>query len=76
MGIGALGDTATSTELSGSGEREEVEYEDESVVHHAASVGDVEVLLIIHRKTIYSSCTLFFCLECEIRAEIMKDPDF
>ncbi|CAA6668064.1 unnamed protein product [Spirodela intermedia] len=42
MGIGALGDTATSTELSGSGETEEAEYEDESVVHHASSVGDVE----------------------------------
>ncbi|XP_058075152.1 ankyrin repeat domain-containing protein 2B-like isoform X2 [Magnolia sinica] len=45
MGLRASGDTATSAELSGPDEvEEETEYEDESAVHHTASVGDVEGL--------------------------------
>ncbi|XP_058110839.1 ankyrin repeat domain-containing protein 2A-like [Magnolia sinica] len=45
MGLGASGEAATSTELSGPDEaEEEAAYEDESVVHHTASVGDVEGL--------------------------------
>ncbi|WOL15909.1 hypothetical protein Cni_G24690 [Canna indica] len=45
MGIGASGEGGTSTNVSG---HEEVEdeggYEDESIVHHTASVGDVQGL--------------------------------
>ncbi|XP_038985792.1 ankyrin repeat domain-containing protein 2A-like isoform X3 [Phoenix dactylifera] len=45
MGIGSSGEAATSTELSGPEEAEEEGgYEDESVVHHMASIGDVEGL--------------------------------
>ncbi|KAG9443442.1 hypothetical protein H6P81_014782 [Aristolochia fimbriata] len=46
IGLGSSGgETATSTELSGPEETEEEGgYEDESVVHHTASVGDVEGL--------------------------------
>ncbi|MGV7989069.1 hypothetical protein PJP10_32370, partial [Mycobacterium kansasii] len=45
MGLGASGEAATSTELSGPDEaEEEAAYEDESVVHQTASAGDVEVL--------------------------------
>ncbi|KAL4203057.1 hypothetical protein AMTRI_Chr02g266660 [Amborella trichopoda] len=45
MGIGAAGEAATSTEQSGPEEAEEEGgYEDESTVHHTASVGDVEGL--------------------------------
>ncbi|XP_038973334.1 ankyrin repeat domain-containing protein 2A-like isoform X2 [Phoenix dactylifera] len=45
MGIGSSGETATSTELSGPEEAEEEGgYEDESAVHHMASIGDVECL--------------------------------
>ncbi|XP_010909898.1 ankyrin repeat domain-containing protein 2B isoform X2 [Elaeis guineensis] len=44
MGIGSSGEAATSTELSGPEEAEEGGYEDESVVHHMASIGDVEGL--------------------------------
>ena len=44
MGIGSSGEAATSTEHSGPEEAEEEGgYEDESVVHHMASIGDVEV---------------------------------
>uniref|UniRef100_A0A7N0VHR1 STI1/HOP DP domain-containing protein n=1 Tax=Kalanchoe fedtschenkoi TaxID=63787 RepID=A0A7N0VHR1_KALFE len=44
MGIGVVGDAATSAFLSGPEEGEEVENEDESIVHQTASVGDVEGL--------------------------------
>ncbi|MQM01098.1 hypothetical protein Taro_033851 [Colocasia esculenta] len=45
MGIGASGDSEASTEVPGPEEaEEEAGYEDESVLHHAASVGDVEGL--------------------------------
>ncbi|KAF8398631.1 hypothetical protein HHK36_017562 [Tetracentron sinense] len=45
MGLAASGEAATSAELSGPDEaEEEVGTEDESIVHHTASVGDVEVL--------------------------------
>lgn len=47
MGLGAAGEAATSAELSGQDEaEEETGYEDESTVHHTASVGDVEVISI------------------------------
>ncbi|RWR79131.1 ankyrin repeat domain-containing protein 2B [Cinnamomum micranthum f. kanehirae] len=45
MGLGAAGEAATSAELSAQDEaEEETGYEDESTVHHTASVGDVEGL--------------------------------
>ncbi|RRT75222.1 hypothetical protein B296_00022260 [Ensete ventricosum] len=45
MGVGLAGDGVTSTELSGPEEAEdEGGYEDESIVHHTASIGDVEGL--------------------------------
>lgn len=42
MGLPVSGDVATSAENSGPDEAEEGN-EDESIVHHTASVGDVEV---------------------------------
>lgn len=44
MGLGVAGDAATSADISGPEEGEEVENEDESIVHQTASVGDVEGL--------------------------------
>lgn len=44
MGIGAGGEAASSTELSGPDEPDDEVNEDESIVHHTASVGDVEGL--------------------------------
>ncbi|KAH7518214.1 hypothetical protein FEM48_Zijuj09G0147800 [Ziziphus jujuba var. spinosa] len=44
MGLAASGDAATSVENSGQEETEDVGNEDESIVHHTASVGDVEGL--------------------------------
>lgn len=44
MGLASSGDAATSAENSGQEEVEDVGNEDESIVHHTASVGDVEVL--------------------------------
>lgn len=43
MGLAVAGDPATSAENSGVEETEEAGNEDESIVHHTASVGDVEV---------------------------------
>ncbi len=44
MGLAVAGDTATSAEHSGTEETEEAN-EDESIIHHTASVGDVEGLV-------------------------------
>ena len=44
MGLAVSGDAATSAEHSGPDEAEDLSNEDESIVHHTASVGDVEVL--------------------------------
>ncbi|CAA6664195.1 unnamed protein product [Spirodela intermedia] len=46
MGVGASGEITTSADVSGPEEAEEDEagYEDESILHHAASTGDAEVL--------------------------------
>ncbi|KAJ6818444.1 ankyrin repeat domain-containing protein 2A-like [Iris pallida] len=45
MGMPASGEAASSTELSGPEDaEEEAGYDDESVVHHTSSVGDVEGL--------------------------------
>ncbi|XP_072992035.1 ankyrin repeat domain-containing protein 2B-like [Typha latifolia] len=45
MGVGSSGEAATSADLSGPEEaEEEAGYEDESIVHHTASVGDAEGL--------------------------------
>ncbi|CAL9199790.1 unnamed protein product [Musa hybrid cultivar] len=44
MGVGPSDDGVTSTELSGPEEAEDGGYEDESIVHHTASIGDVEGL--------------------------------
>ncbi|KAH7663945.1 Myotrophin and similar proteins protein [Dioscorea alata] len=44
MGIGVSEQAATSAEISGPEEAEEAGYEDESIVHHTASTGDVEGL--------------------------------
>lgn len=47
MGMPTSGEAASSTELSGPEEAEdESGYEDESVVHHTASIGDVEVFIL------------------------------
>lgn len=42
MGLAVSGEPATSAENSGADEAEEV-GEDDSIVHHTASIGDVEV---------------------------------
>ena len=47
MGLAVAGETATSAENSQLEEIEEPGNEDESIVHHTASVGDVEVLSIL-----------------------------
>uniref|UniRef100_A0A803NH40 STI1/HOP DP domain-containing protein n=1 Tax=Cannabis sativa TaxID=3483 RepID=A0A803NH40_CANSA len=44
MGLAVSGDAATSTEKAGTEEAEEAGNDDESIVHHTASVGDVEGL--------------------------------
>jgi hypothetical protein len=45
MGVAMPGDSSASTVLSGPEETEEEGgYEDESIVHNAASVGDAEVM--------------------------------
>lgn len=44
MGLAVSGDAATSAEPSGPDEAEDLSNEDESIVHHTASVGDVEGL--------------------------------
>ena len=43
MGLAVSGDAATSAGNSAADEGDEVGNEDESIVHHCASVGDVEV---------------------------------
>ena len=43
MGLAVSGDGATSADNAGADEAEELGNEDESIVHHTASVGDVEV---------------------------------
>jgi hypothetical protein len=43
MGLSVSGDAATSAEHSGPDEAEDLSSEEESIVHHTASVGDVEV---------------------------------
>jgi hypothetical protein len=42
MGVGPSSEAAGAEE-GAAGEEEEAEYEDESIVHHTASIGDVEV---------------------------------
>jgi len=44
MGVNLPGDSSASTELSGPEETGEGGYDDESIVHHTASVGDAEVI--------------------------------
>lgn len=43
MGLPVPAEAATSTDHSGLDDSEEPENEDESVIHHTASTGDVEV---------------------------------
>lgn len=43
MGLAVPGDAATSADNAGQEEAEDAGNEDESIVHHTASVGDVEV---------------------------------
>lgn len=43
MGLPVAGDPATSADNVAQDETEEAGNEDESIVHHTASVGDVEV---------------------------------
>ncbi|RZR75904.1 hypothetical protein BHM03_00000486 [Ensete ventricosum] len=62
MGVGLAGDGVSSTELSGPEEAEdEGGYEDESIVHHTASIGDVEVWIILVLRTICCG----FCILAE-----------
>lgn len=56
MGLAAGGDAATSA--AAQDEEEEQETEDESIVHHCASVGDVEVCFYISRVL----CFIIFLL--------------
>lgn len=44
MGVAVPADAATSAEVSGLDESDEVGNEEESIVHNTASVGDVEVI--------------------------------
>lgn len=44
MGLAVAGDATTSADNSAADETDEAGNEDESIVHHTASVGDVEVL--------------------------------
>jgi len=43
MGLANSGDVGATAENSGGDETEDLGNEDESIVHHTASVGDVEV---------------------------------
>lgn len=43
MGLANSGDVGATAEHSGGDETEDLGNEDESIVHHTASVGDVEV---------------------------------
>lgn len=45
MGLAVGGDATTSADNAGTDEAEEAGNEDESIVHHTASVGDAEVWL-------------------------------
>ena len=54
MGLAVAGEATTSTENSGPKETEEPGNDDESIVHHTASVGDVEVLSILFLSFITS----------------------
>lgn len=45
MGLAVGGDATTSADNAGAAEAEEAGNEDESIVHHTASVGDAEVWL-------------------------------
>lgn len=54
MGVAVPGDAATSAEISGLEESDEVGNEDECIVHNTASVGDVEVIKF--RISLFSSC--------------------
>jgi hypothetical protein len=56
MGLPVSEEAGTSVETSGHEEAEEAGNEDESVVHHCASVGDVEVG--------YNSLLIACCLVC------------
>lgn len=53
MGLPLPAEAASSTDNAGVDDSEEVDNEDESVVHHTASTGDVEV---------HYNC--FFCFFC------------
>lgn len=67
MGLGAAGEAATSAELSAQDEaEEETGYEDESTVHHTASVGDVEVISIFFDLCleIQKICSILFLSFC------------
>ncbi|KAJ1420562.1 Ankyrin repeat [Sesbania bispinosa] len=55
MGLANAGEAAASAENSGPDETEEYGNEDESIVHHTASVGDVEVLWCFP----FDPCTLW-----------------
>lgn len=58
MGHAVGGEAATSAETSVADEIDETENEDESIVHHTASVGDAEVLNISY-ITIWSSMNIW-----------------
>lgn len=62
LSAGEPGEAATTTELSGPEETEEdAGEEDESIVHHTASVGDVEVFSIkFNFDMIANISSLFF----------------
>jgi len=52
MGLANSGDAGATAEHSGVDETEDLGNEDESIVHHTASVGDVEV----RYNKIFSTC--------------------
>lgn len=67
MGVGSLGEAATSAEISGPEEAEdEAAYEEESIVHHTASIGDAEVsfsFLVIFFFFSFSNSVRELCLD-------------
>lgn len=46
MGLAVPSDAATSADNAGQEEADDAGNEDESIVHHTASVGDVEVFYV------------------------------
>ena len=68
MGLPVTGD---ATAFAGNSEADEAEEacEDESIVHHTASVGDVEVYAIFKNTLVYSSFMIILHLSSKIHLQ-------